>query len=75
MLTRVIFLLGIAVASALTADPSGFVVWSKGVAPAGPPTKIQFDNHGWALAHREKNGDVESHETRAIVHDRAEWRG
>lgn len=67
MLTGVVLLLSLTAAPAVAADPSGFVVWSKGVAPAGSPNKIQFDNHGWSLARREKSGDVESHESRAIV--------
>ena len=67
MLTRIALVLGMAAVPALAADPPGFVVWSKGAAPAGSPAKIQFDNHGWSLAHREKSGVVESHESRAIV--------
>ena len=43
-----------------------YVVWAHGVPPADV-TKVQFKTHSWALAHREKSGDVESHETRGIV--------
>lgn len=64
---RFLLLLVLSSMTALAAEPSGFVVWPKGVAPAGSPKKAQFANHGWALAHREKSGEVESHETRAIV--------
>lgn len=64
---RFLLLLSLTTMTALAAEPSGFVIWSKGVAPAGSSKKVQFDNHGWALAHREKSGEVESHETRAIV--------
>lgn len=64
---QLLLLVGLATATAFAAGPSGFVIWSKGVAPAGTPKKVQFDNHGWALAHREKSGEVESHEARAIV--------
>lgn len=64
---RFLLLLSLTSMTALAAEPSGFVIWSKGAAPAGSSKKVQFDNHGWALAHREKSGEVESHETRAIV--------
>lgn len=56
-----------AITAFATEPPPGFVVWSKGAAPVGSSTKIQFGHYGWALAHREKSGEVESHETRAIV--------
>ncbi len=67
MFARVVLFLGIAVLPAAAVDPPNFVVWPKGVAPAGGSSKILFDNHGWSLAHREKSGIVESHGTRAIV--------
>jgi mannose-6-phosphate isomerase-like protein (cupin superfamily) len=67
MLRRVILFLGLAVTSALAADPPGYVVWPKGLPPDGSPQKIQFEHHSWSLAHREKSGDVESHGTRTIV--------
>jgi mannose-6-phosphate isomerase-like protein (cupin superfamily) len=67
MIYRIILLLGLAVLPGAAAAQSDFVVWPKGVVPAGSPTKIQFGNHGWAIVHREKSGVVESHDTRAIV--------
>jgi mannose-6-phosphate isomerase-like protein (cupin superfamily) len=44
-----------------------YVVWPHALPPEGMPSKIQFKTHAWALAHREKSGNVESHESRAIV--------
>ncbi|HZY72078.1 MAG TPA: hypothetical protein VFE22_03110 [Edaphobacter sp.] len=67
MKSLLLLLLGLTSLTALAAEPAGFVVWPRGVAPSGSSKKVQFDNHGWALAHREKSGEVESHETRAIV--------
>ena len=67
MVIRFLMLLGLATMTAFAAGPPGFVIWPKGIAPAGSSTKVQFDQYGWALAHREKSGEVESHETRAIV--------
>lgn len=67
MLRRIIFYFSLALLPAVAAGQSGFVVWPKGVIPAGSPSKIQFGNHGWAIVHREKSGAVESHDTRAIV--------
>jgi hypothetical protein len=67
MLSGAALFSGLAVLPAVAADPPGFVVWPKGVAPAGSSQKVQFDNHGWSIAHREKSGMVESHGTRAIV--------
>jgi mannose-6-phosphate isomerase-like protein (cupin superfamily) len=67
MLSRVIVFLGLAVTAAAAADPPGYVVWPKGLPPEGSPQKIQFEHHSWSLAHREKSGVVESHDTRTIV--------
>ncbi len=67
MLSKIILFLSLAVVPAVAASPSDFVIWPKGVAPAGSPQKIQFGNHGWAIAHREKSGVVENHLTRTIV--------
>jgi mannose-6-phosphate isomerase-like protein (cupin superfamily) len=67
MLSRVIVFLGLAVTAAATADPPGYVVWPKGLPTEGSPQKIQFEHHCWSLAHREKSGVVESHDTRTIV--------
>jgi mannose-6-phosphate isomerase-like protein (cupin superfamily) len=67
MLSRVIVFLGLAVTAAAAADPPGYVVWPKGLPTEGSPQKIQFEHHSWSLAHREKSGVVESHDTRTIV--------
>jgi mannose-6-phosphate isomerase-like protein (cupin superfamily) len=67
MLSKIVLFLSLAAVPAMAASPTDFVIWPKGVAPAGSPQKIQFGNHGWALAHREKSGVVENHLTRAIV--------
>jgi mannose-6-phosphate isomerase-like protein (cupin superfamily) len=67
MLSRVILFLGLAVTAAAAAEPSGYVIWPKGLPPEGSPQKIQFEHHSWSLAHREKSGVVESHGTRTIV--------
>jgi mannose-6-phosphate isomerase-like protein (cupin superfamily) len=67
MLYRVIFFLGFTIMSAAAAEPTGYVIWPKGLPPAGSPPKINFEHHSWALAHREKSGVVESHLTRTIV--------
>jgi mannose-6-phosphate isomerase-like protein (cupin superfamily) len=67
MLFRVLLFLGLAITAASAADPSGYVVWPKGLPPEGSPQKIQFEHHSWSLAHREKSGVVESHGTRTIV--------
>jgi mannose-6-phosphate isomerase-like protein (cupin superfamily) len=67
MLSRVILFLGLAVTAAAAAEPSGYVIWPKGLPPEGSPQKIQFEHHSWSLAHREKSGVVESHVTRTIV--------
>jgi mannose-6-phosphate isomerase-like protein (cupin superfamily) len=67
MLSRVILFFGLAVTSAVAADPPGYVVWPKGLPSEGSPQKIQFEHHSWSLAHREKSGVVESHGTRTIV--------
>lgn len=49
------------------AQTPGFVIWPGAAPPAGTPPRLQFGTHSWSLAHREKSGDVESHETRGIV--------
>jgi hypothetical protein len=67
MLSRIILFLGLAVTSAAAADPLGFVVWPKGLPPAGSPQKVQFEHDSWSLAHRETSGIVEAHGTRTIV--------
>ena len=67
MLYRIILLLGFTIMSAAAAEPTGYVVWPKGLPPEGSPPKINFEHHSWALAHREKSGVVESHLTRTIV--------
>jgi mannose-6-phosphate isomerase-like protein (cupin superfamily) len=67
MLFRVLLFLGLAITASSAADPSGYVVWPKGLPPEGSPQKIQFEHHSWSLAHREKSGVVESHGTRTIV--------
>lgn len=67
MVIRFLMLLSLTTMTAFAAGPPGFVIWPKGIAPAGSSSKVQFDQYGWALAHREKSGEVESHETRAIV--------
>jgi mannose-6-phosphate isomerase-like protein (cupin superfamily) len=67
MLRRVILFLGFTIMSAAAAEPPGYVIWPKGLPPEGSPPKINFEHHSWALAHREKSGDVESHLTRTIV--------
>jgi mannose-6-phosphate isomerase-like protein (cupin superfamily) len=67
MLYRVILFLGFTIISAAAAEPTGYVIWPKGLPPEGSPPKITFEHHSWALAHREKSGGVESHLTRTIV--------
>ena len=67
MLTKVVLAFAMIAASSNAADPTGFVVWPKGLPPEGSPQKISFEHHSWALAPREKSGDVESHGTRTIV--------
>jgi mannose-6-phosphate isomerase-like protein (cupin superfamily) len=67
MMFKVILSLSLAALPGVAATPSDFVVWPKGVVPAGSAPKIQLGNHGWSIVHREKSGAVESHETRAIV--------
>jgi mannose-6-phosphate isomerase-like protein (cupin superfamily) len=67
MLYKIALFISIAILPGVAAAQSNFVVWPKGAVPAGSAAKIQFDNHGWAIVHREKSGAVESHATRAIV--------
>jgi mannose-6-phosphate isomerase-like protein (cupin superfamily) len=67
MLSRLILFVGLATMPAAAVEPTGYVVWPKGLPPQGSPPKIQFEHHSWALAHREKSGVVESHLTRTIV--------
>jgi mannose-6-phosphate isomerase-like protein (cupin superfamily) len=67
MLYKIVLFLGLAVMTASAADPAGYVIWQKGLPPKGSPQKIQFEHHSWALAHREKSGVVESHDSRTIV--------
>jgi mannose-6-phosphate isomerase-like protein (cupin superfamily) len=67
MISGVVFSIVLAFAQAAGTDPTGFVIWPHGLPPTGTPQKLQFGTHGWSLAHREKSGEVESHETRSIV--------
>lgn len=53
--------------SASQHEASGFVIWPKARPPAGTSPKLQFGTYSWSLAHREKSGEAESHETRDIV--------
>src|SRR5215469_15392292 len=53
--------------SAMPHEAPGFVIWPKAQPPAGTSPKLQFGTYSWSLAHREKSGEVESHETRDIV--------
>lgn len=57
----------LAFAQAASVDAPGFVIWPHSTPPSGSPQKLQFATHAWSLAHREKSGEVESHESRAIV--------
>lgn len=67
MLSKIILFLSLAAVPAIAASPSDYVIWPKGVPPAGSSQKAEFGNHGWHIAHREKSGEVENHMTRAIV--------
>ncbi|MEZ5354484.1 MAG: hypothetical protein R2762_17775 [Bryobacteraceae bacterium] len=48
-------------ASLFAADPEGFVLWPKGVPPAGAKA-AKFSNHQLSVSHREKDGIPEVHE-------------
>jgi hypothetical protein len=67
MLYRIILFVGFTASPAVAAAQPYFVVLSKGAVPTGSPSKLQFGNHGCAMVRREKSGEVESHDTRAIV--------
>lgn len=49
------------------ADPTGFVIWPKGVPPAGAKEGAKFANHGLSVSHRDKNGIPELHEKQTDI--------
>lgn len=49
------------------ADPPGFVIWPKGVPPAGTKKGSKFGNHGLSVSHRDKDGIPEVHETQTDI--------
>jgi mannose-6-phosphate isomerase-like protein (cupin superfamily) len=51
----------------LAVDPSGFVLWPKGIPAGGPNSKVPFSNHTLSVSHRDKDGLVEVHEKIADV--------
>ena len=63
---KLLSLLALTVGSLLAADPSGFVIWPKGVPPAdGKGAK--FANHNLSVSHRDKNGIPELHEKQTDI--------
>jgi mannose-6-phosphate isomerase-like protein (cupin superfamily) len=57
--------LGLMWLPAFAADPAGFVVWPKGVAPGGKAA--QFGNHSLSVSHREQSGHPELHEKQTDI--------
>ncbi|HEY5330660.1 MAG TPA: hypothetical protein VIJ79_12295 [Acidobacteriaceae bacterium] len=45
----------------------GVIVWTKGLPPQGIKHKDDFGNHAISISHRESNGRVEVHQTKADV--------
>jgi hypothetical protein len=63
MIFKVLLFLGIMLSAASAADPTGFLIWPKGVAPGGAPTaRVNFVDRSMLISHREKDGMVEVHE-------------
>jgi hypothetical protein len=50
-----------------TAPDGGVILWAKGVPPEGIKHKDDFGNHILSISHRETNGRVELHQTKADV--------
>jgi mannose-6-phosphate isomerase-like protein (cupin superfamily) len=50
-----------------TAPDGGVIIWTKGVPPEGIKHKDDFGNHILSISHREANGRVEVHQTKADV--------
>ena len=67
MKIRTLLFLSLALFPLAAADPPGFVVWTKGVPPADLQGKLDFGDHSLAVAHRNKNGNVEVHEKQVDV--------
>jgi mannose-6-phosphate isomerase-like protein (cupin superfamily) len=57
---------GLAAQTASVPD-GGVIVWTKGVPPEGIKHKDDFGNHAISISHREENGKVEVHQTKADV--------
>jgi hypothetical protein len=55
------------VQQSVAADPPGFVLWSKGIPPGDPNSKVSFPNHTLSISQRDKDGLVEVHEKFADV--------
>jgi hypothetical protein len=55
------------VLQSVATDPPGFVLWSKGIPPGDPNSKVPFPNHTLSISHRDKDGLVEVHEKFADV--------
>ena len=49
------------------APDGGVIIWTKGVPPEGITHKDDFGNHIISISHRETNGRVEVHQTKADV--------
>jgi mannose-6-phosphate isomerase-like protein (cupin superfamily) len=58
--------MGCSVAMAQTPADGGVTVWPKGVPPAGT-TVADFGDHTMTISHREVNGKVEVHQTKADI--------
>ena len=50
-----------------TAPDGGVIIWTKGVPPQGITHKDDFGSHIISISHRETNGRVEVHQTKADV--------
>jgi mannose-6-phosphate isomerase-like protein (cupin superfamily) len=50
-----------------TSPDGGVIIWTKGVPPQGITHKDDFGNHIISISHRETNGRVEVHQTKADV--------